>query len=183
MRLHDDDDRATRDELIVSLRARGWLLRQKGRDRRVRLSAPTVQQILAANGVNGSVVHAAVWLDDDVSPEDAREAAIEAELARGSHSSCADAANRPSRRSRSSARSRGHRRRREPARNRSTPNRRRGIRRRERFRCPPTATLPSRLPPPTRPASPRQRRLRAHRADSACPRRSTRHARQREAIC
>jgi len=42
------------------------------------LSAPTVQQILAANGVNGSVVHAAVWLDDDVSPEHAREAAIEA---------------------------------------------------------------------------------------------------------
>ena len=95
----------------------------------------------------------------------------------------ADAANRPSRRSRSSARSRGQRRRREPARNRSTPNRRRGSCRRVRFRCPPTATLPSRLPPPTRPASPRQRRFRAHRADSACPRRSTRHARQREASC
>ena len=98
--------------------------------------------------------------------------------ARLCHSSCADAANRPRRRSRSSARSRGQRRRREPARNRSTPNRRRGSCRRERFRCPPTATLASRLPPPTRPASPRQLRFRAHRADSACPRRSTRHARQ-----
>ena len=60
MRLYDYDDRATRDELIVSLRARGWSHRRIGRDRRVRLSAPTVQQILAANGVNGSVVHAAV---------------------------------------------------------------------------------------------------------------------------
>ena len=83
MRLYDDD-RATRDELIVSLRARGWSHRRIRRDRRVRLSAPTVQQILAANGVNGSVVHAAVWLDDDVSPEDARDAAIEAELRRAS---------------------------------------------------------------------------------------------------